>query len=989
MGLGRPGGVMRNARLAAVLGPVCLAAGAAGQEPVQFERDIAPLFQGHCIRCHQPGSPKGDISLATDGDLRANDYLVPGDPNASYLIELVAGSDGSPPSMPKEGERLSADEVALLRTWIAQGAVWPSQLIIRPSTAAGDDWWSLQPLSPADPPDRPSAPRAWRRHPIDRFVYARLHEAGLQPSPPADPRTLIRRVTYDLTGLPPTVEQTEAFIQACRTHNHRDGKTGHTDTGICPTCAATPVPDAVYQALVDRLLASPGYGERWGRHWLDVVRFGESRGFERNEIILNAWPFRDYIIDSFNHDKPFDQLVLEHLAGDVLDAENPDVAAGTTFLVCGPYDDVGNQDPVQAAQIRANTIDEMIRAVSEGFLGLTIGCARCHDHKFDPIAQEDYYRLYTTFAGVHHGSRAVAGDQQRQARQEQVESLEQQLKAIDRRRQELVERITDRAEANAGQYVRRWTRPPIRRTGVEERFAPIEARLVRLIVEGLDTDPRATSGYRIEEFQVWTSGTTPRNVALARSGATAVGASRRAEDFSGAYSAELAIDGQWGASWIAQGPELVIELAEPTTIERVFFCSDYHGAAKDQPIATFVSEYRLEVSRDGMEWTPLANSYDRRAVNAAHRRHRLFELEIRQAERHRLEQWEAEAADLQRQIAQVPELPSWWVGQFRQPDPAMHVFVGGDPQRTGPPVAPASPGVLADIVAPYELPPDAPEGERRLALARWIISPENPLTARVLGNRLWHYHFGTGIVATPSDLGYMGQRPSHPELLDWLAGQLHHYQWRLKPLHRLIVTSQTYRQASGWREQAGQRDAENRLLWRFPPRRLAAEEIRDTMLSFAGVLDTRMGGRGFRLYRYLQDNVATYVPLDQHGPDTYRRAVYHHNARASRVDVLADFDCPETALPEPRRASTLTPLQALTMLNHSFTIDMAEQWARRLQRETAPDEPRQQIRHAFAMAFLREPDEQELMAGQLLVRQHGLAALCRALLNSSEWIFVE
>jgi hypothetical protein len=283
---------------------------------------------------------------------------------------------------------------------------------------------------------------------------------------------------------------------------------------------------------------------------------------------------------------------------------------------------------------------------------------------------------------------------------------------------------------------------------------------------------------------------------------------------------------------------------------------------------------------------------------------------------------------------------------------------------------------------------DTPESQRRVQLADWIVHPDNPLTARVLANRIWHYHFGTGIVDTPSDFGYMGGQPTHPELLDWLADQLHQHQWRWKPLHRMIVLSEAYRQTSVHRDEAAAVDADSRLLWRFPPRRLSAEEIRDTMLLIAGRLDRQAGGPGFRLYRYLQDNVATYIPLDEHGPETYRRAVYHQNARASLLDLLTEFDCPDNAFSVPRRASTTTPLQALTMLNHRFSLDMADHLAERLARDAGAGNPAAQVQRAFALAYSRAPDAHEQDLAVAVISQHGLGAFCRALLNSNELIYV-
>jgi hypothetical protein len=638
---------------------------------------------------------------------------------------------------------------------------------------AAETWWSLRPLTASEPPSG-SIPAEWRANPIDRFIYARLAAAGLQPNLPADRRTLIRRASYSLTGLPPSPEEVEAFL--------------HDDS-----------PDA-YERLVDRLLASPRYGEHWGRHWLDVVRFGESTGFEVNHVIDNAWPFRDYVIRSLNEDKPFDQLVIEHLAGDAVGPGDPNVEVGLTFLVCGPLDIVGNADAAQTAQIRADTVDEIIRATSEAFLGLTIGCARCHDHKFDPISQRDYYQLYATFAGVYHDDRV---------------------------------------------------------------FAPAEVQ-------------------------------RERDAKLAQ-----------------------------------------IESQKKPLLEEVKACK--------------------AAGEDGK---------------------RIAELE-------------KQIAEIDKKIAELPALPSLRVGRFEQPAGSQHVFEGGDANRKGEQVSPASISTVQAGTASYALPGDAPERDRRLALARWIVAGDNPLPPRVLANRLWHYHFGTGIVATPSDFGAMGQLPTHPELLDWLAGRLVAEGWKLKALHKLIVTSQAFRQSSAYRDSAAQVDADARLLWRFPPRRLAAEEIRDTILLVAGKLDERGGGPGFRLYEYTRDNVATYIPLEKFGPETYRRAVYHQNARASLIDVLTDFDAPDCAFSIARRAATTTPSQALALLNHSFTMDMAEAFAERLANDASGEDAAAQVNRAFEITYARSPDDAELEAAVALVNEHGLRAFCRALLNSSELIYIE
>lgn len=933
-------------------------------EGIDFRSQVAPIFEQHCIRCHHADDARGDISLATVKDLRDGGYVVSGKSGESELLDLITPSQtGKRPRMPKDGKPLTDSEVMLLRRWIDAGARWPDDLVIRPRAKADRSWWSLQPLATAAPPDAAEAPESWRQNPIDRFIWTKLREKGLSPSSAAEPRSLIRRLSYDLTGLPPTPEQVEAYV-------------------------ADPS-DAAYERLVDQWLASPAYGEQWGRHWLDVVRFGESNGFERNVLIDNVWPFRDYVIRSFNEDKPFDRLVKEHLAGDQLSPGDASGEIGTAFLVCGPYDNVGNQDPVQAAVIRSNTLDEMIRATGEAFLGVTIGCARCHDHKFDPITQADYYQLFATFAGVVHGERVIATAQEQQEHAARLRELNQRKERLNAQRAAVLAAVNKRGKQLAASLEQAWTRPAADPFGTEETFAPVAARYVRLTALARDDRPELRDGFTIDEFEVWSAEPTPRNVALTSTGAKADGASRIAQDFADAYSARQAIDGRYGGGWIAAGPTLTITLPQLEQISRVTFSSyratDNNSRRFRKP---FPGEYRIEVSSDGQRWKSVAESSDRQPASPAIRNHRLFQAAIRSDERKQVSQIDQQLAEVNRALAAVPPLPRWWAGQFRKADGPFHIFSGGDPQKKSTEVMPASPTFLANAFPGYSLTSTTPEAERRRALAEWITHRDNPLTPRVLANRLWQYHFGTGIVDTPSDFGYMGGKPTHPELLDWLARQLHATGWRLKPLHKQIVMSQTYRQSAKFRPDQAAMDGDSRFLWRFPPRRLTGEEVRDAMLTVAGKLDPKQGGPGFRLYRYLQDNVATYVPLDAPGPETYRRAVYHQNARAARVDVLTDFDCPDPAFAAPRRASTTTPLQALALFNHQFTLDMAESFAARLQNEAGRD-PTAQVQRAFLLAYSRPVNIVELKNVVAVIEKHGLRAFARAVLNSNEFLYLD
>jgi cytochrome c553 len=931
------------------------------QQSPNFERDIRPLLLARCSECH--GATKQKAGLRLDQKAAAMKVIVPGKSGESELIRRITSADRTE-MMPPTGERLSPREIALLKAWIDAGANWPDEKIVAEAKRADKNWWSLQPIKNAEPPMPKGIPAAWAKSPIDRFIFAKLAERNLQPSAPADRRTLIRRVTYDLTGLPPAPEEVEAFIN-------------------------DKAPNA-YEKLVDRLLNSPHYGEQWGRHWLDVARFGESVGFEQNHIINTLWPYRDYVIRSFNSDKPFNRFIVEQLAGDVIGRGDPAVEIGTAFLVCGPYDSVGNQDEVQQKIIRANTLDDVITATSNAFLGLTVNCARCHFHKFDPIPTEDYYRLRAVFEGVVHGERALATDAEKQRYTEKAKPLEMRRNELTKEKTALEKNIAERAKEKAAQ-VASYALPKITRHFNEHRFAPVAARYLKFKMLAHVDDPKSAVNARVDEFEIWAK---DRNVALASNGGKASGATtRKAEDFASAnaYGVELVNDGKFGERWFVAAPaELTIEFPRTETIERIVFSHD-RTAAPDTivtGIGPFVTEYEVLISQDGKEWKAIADSTARPPYNEAHLIERFVPAVMSAEEQQKRESLDAELARLNHELKAIPPLPLVWAGKFEQPKETTYVHKGGDPQRRGSDVKPASLAVLDGALKSFELPVDAPESERRLALANWIASDENPLTARVLANRIWHYHFGAGIVDTPSDFGYLGGKPSHPALLDWLARRLQTHGWQLKPLHREILLSQTYQQSGAMRADAARQDGSTRLLWRFPPRRLNAEEIRDTILSVTGKLDLKMGGPSFRLYRYLVDNVATYVPLDQHGPETYRRALYHQNARSSLVDGLTDFDLPDNAGAAPNRISTTSPLQALTLLNHQFTLDMADALAARVKQEV-PNNEAAQVRRAFVVAFQRQATREEETAALQLIKQHGWRAFGRALLNANELLYVQ
>ena len=725
----------------------------------------------HCWNeCHsaQAKKVKGGLLLDTKkgwetGGDSGQPAIVPGKPDESLIIQAVRHEDqdtAMPPKKPKLPDSLIADLVQ----WVKMGAPDPREIATTEAKRGDKSWWSLQPLSHPKPPSPAGIPTEWNQNPIDRFIFAKLAEKGLKPGPPADPREIIRRVTYDLTGLPPTPGEVDEFLRDLPPFLEGE-----------PPAVAADATEKAIERLVDRLLASPHYGEQWGRHWLDVVRFGESNGFERNFIIDNAWPFRDYVLRSFNDDKPFNQFIVEHLAGDVVAHGQPGTEVGVAFLTIGPYDDVANQDPVAQANIRAATVDDMVTATGSAFLGLTINCARCHNHKFDPIPTEDYYRVKAAFDGVTHGPRVLATPEERQRFDDAMSPLTKRRDEIAAEKEALEKTITDRAETTPLAA----TRPTPSARLTEETFPPVEARYVRMTMLASSDNPISAAGARMDEFEVWTAGPDSRNAALASAGGKAEGvAGKTARDFAGAYGVHMVNDGKYGAQWFIGSPAtLTITLAQPETIDRISF-SHNRKAMSDKPvpgIGPSVVEYEIHVSNDGQHWKKVADSFDREAYSPAHARERQIRRNATGDERTRRANLGRELAAVDAQIRDVRPLPTVWAGHFSQPTERPIVFKGGNPMRPGDEVKPASLDVLDKSAPRYELPADAPESERRLALAKWIASNDNPLTARVLANRLWHYHFGTGIVDTPGDFGFLGGKPTHPELLDWLANRLHEH----------------------------------------------------------------------------------------------------------------------------------------------------------------------------------------------------------------------
>jgi hypothetical protein len=782
--------------------------------------------------------------------------------------------------------------------------------------------WSLRELRKI-PPVRSSSEST-----IDSFVIAKLSEIDLKASGEADARTLVRRLFYDLIGLPPTPAQMDYFVN-------------------------DPLSDA-YPRLVERLLDSPLYGEKWARHWLDVVRFAETHGFEMNNPRPNAWPYRDYVIRAFNEDKPYDRFVLEQLAGDVFGVDE-----ATGFLVAGPWDQVKSPDPVLTANQRADELHDIVSTTSSTFLGLTVGCARCHDHKFDPIPQNDYYAIKAVFEGVQHG--------ERKWRVAHTENNEQEISEFKRELAEIEKGLEAAEPIASSREVATPGRLPVTARRNVERISPISSRRLRFTIY-------RTTGAEpcIDELEVFTP--DGRNVALASSGTRARASSVYPN--SEMHRLEHINDGRYGnsRSWIsseAGSGWVELEFPEPVTISKVVWARDREQKFSDR----LATEYRIEVRTSDDEWKLVASSADRSPLGS--------EMKVSESAKELL----ARRSKLEAQLRELLKVPMAYAGSFKgDPEPTPRLS-RGDPMQ---PREPVLPGALSTLPVSFQC--DAKtnlteDQRRRLAFAQWVINPRNPLTARVMVNRIWQYHFGQGLVSTPSDFGVNGARPSHPELLDWLASEFMEHGWSVKYIQRLILNSATYRQSSASRSDGLQADAGTRLLWRFPPRRLDAESIRDSILTVSGKLDIRAGGAGFSFFEPNENYVRVYNARSTWPANTFRRMVYGTVVRQRPDGVFGIFDCPDAGQIAPKRTSSTTPLQALNLLNSSFIIEQSEFFANRLQSEAGTD-LEVQVRLAFRLAFQREATAEELNGSIDFARTQTLPLLCRALLNANEFVYL-
>jgi len=1082
------------------------------QHVAYFQQQVLPLLKQHCFECHGGKEVKGGLRLSSRaGILRGGDLgpAVELEDRAESTLLAAINYDGL--EMPPAG-KLPPEKIAVLTRWVTLGIPWtPGGAEELPEkdhgplqvTAEDRNYWAYRPVRKPPLPEIRNA--SWIRNAIDTFILSHLEAAGLQPVSEADRRTLIRRATYDLHGLPPSPAEVDRFL-------------------------ADESPDA-YERLIDRLLASPRYGEKWGRHWLDLVRYAETHGYERDSPKPAAWRYRDYVIEAFNRDKPYDRFVQQQLAGDELADADVDSLIATGYYRLGLWDD----EPADPLQARYDVLDDVVKTTAEVVLGTTLGCARCHDHKKDPLPQRDYYRMLAFFDDLtdmrKDNTRRVATDQQRAEHRQQVAAkeareaqwygeiygLEQRLNQAlaDAGEAELVAPGSDLAELHYRFYRDTWERLPgfdglkPETTGeVAEGFFSLrpasrphaiglvfEGRLkvpqpgeyrflveatggVRLSVDGnqvvaaeragkhrIEAPAKLRAGLvpvRLEYFNAYEkpalhvtwSGPDFRQRPLSRDGLgrqpSALLADSRRQPQQWSY-----VTSQPGADWMkpefddgswksAPGgfgrkgtPGSVVRTAwhrSDIWLRRRFDLEQIPKAVTlaihhDEDAEVYLNG-RLVNRRTGYLTEYRNIALEDAAAAALRKGPNLLAIHCRNSgggqyidagllagpgpldratlmKRFGVELLGGEAVE--RYFRLVDELASSRKTQLPEPGiPVMcvaeqgsretHVLIRGNAHLKGDRVSPGFPAVLDPAGTVIEPKRSGRTGGKRRVLARWLTSEDNPLTARVIVNRLWQHHFGRGIVPTPNDFGLLGEPPTHPRLLNWLAAELMRRDWSLKSLHRLMMTSSAYRMSSRAEPGALAQDPDNLLFWRFNMRRLTAEEIRDSILDVSGALNLKMGGPS--VYPEIPPGVLAGQSRPGQGwgdsppAERNRRSIYAHVKRSLLLPVLENFDLADTDSSCPVRYSTTVPTQALGMLNGQFAHRQAKVFAARLAAEH-PGDLEARVRRAIRLTTGRAPADDEAKRDRALIRDleadghspaEALTFYCLMLINTNEFL---
>ena len=957
---------------------------------VDFPKDIQPLLSERCYSCHGPDKQKAELRWDTkSGAFKTGDHgpiIVPGNSAGSRVIKLVSGLEPDA-MMPPRGAPLTLEQIGLLRAWIDQGAVWPETAAVAQKASGKQNHWAFK--APVRPPVPALDKKKWARNPIDQFILAKLEKENLHPSPEADRVTLIRRVTLDITGLPPSPREVDDFL-----------------TDRAP---------GAYERLVDRLLASPHYGELWGRHWLDAARYADTNGYEKDRG-RSIWPYRDWVIQALNHDMPYDRFTVEQLAGDLLPNATLDQRIATGFLRNSMQNQEGGIEP---EQFRVEALIDRVDAVGKAFLGLTLNCCQCHDHKFDPFTQKDYYRFYAFLNNDEEAFAEVPTAKQSRERASILSQIEELEAVAIREQTNLAARMETWVQSLTAAPAIEWTELD---PTVWENFATKYEKLEDLSLLGggditaggvmriwFDTKLTNITAVRLEALtnanlmyggpgevakgSFLVKEFTVETYALENPTATNKIKFRRAyADLEApGFAATNAIDGNTEkGGWTPtatpahrnENHYAVFECEEPLnlngdtrlliTLHQTFNGGD-KGLDSDSKLdCHLLGSFRLSVTTN-----PLPQTVDV-AAPVLRKLLSVPAAERTQDQKHQLFSWfrlsDPGCAELNKQIDALwekwPYPATSMVLQQRATPRVTHVFKRGDRLR---PAEEVQPGVPATL---HPLPAGAPLN--RLGLAKWITDPASPTTARVIVNRMWQSYFGQGLVTTPEDFGTRVETPSHPELLDWLAcefmrptipdsasgfaGPAAPQAWSLKHIHRLIVNSATYRQSSHVGPEIYAKDQFDRWLERAPRVRVDGEVVQDIALTVSGLLNPKIGGPS--VFPPIPASVGDtsyggFSWPESKGEDRYRRGLYTFWKRSLPFPTLIAFDVPSGETACTRRARSNTPLQALTTLNEKTFVQAAQAMALRVMKEGGTNEG-ERVRYAFRLCTGRLPDRVEV-----------------------------
>ncbi len=955
--------------------------------------DPLAVLEKNCISCHNAHDHKGDVVL---------DRLPLQVDNLQMIVDSITGPD---PEMPKKLDPLSPAEVAAIEAWVKAGAIIPEGRVLEDRYVPGREWWSLKPITSVKSPvaSEPGSDRNWIHNEIDAFVLAKQKEKGLRPSPGATPRELVRRLHFDLTGLPPSPEKIAAFLTA----HEKDAQ-------------------GTYNALVDELLESPAHGEHFARHWLDVARYGETHGYDKDQPRPNAWPYRDYVIRSLNDDKPWGQFVREQLAGDVLAPADPNGIVALGFIAAGPWDLIAHSEvgegKIDGRIAKHMDRDDMVSAVFNAFMSTTAQCAQCHHHKFDPVSMEDYYRLHAVFAAVDRADRVYDLDP-----------------AIQKKREQLLVEIDE-----AGTATRALDQRVSEAGGAE--LADLRNRIRSLADKGIGKIAKAPEfGYHSQiaprqDTEKWVQIELPAAASIRE--VTLIGAHDEFNGIGGGfgfperYRVEIADDAAFQKNVRRLADRTVSDLPNPgivpltipggnatakyirlTATKLAKRMDDYILALAELRVIggddTNLAAGAKVTALDSIEQAPrwgMRNLVDGKFPTGGDPDEVRELTECRSAEQGLLEKLntpeiEKERAGVEEKLGALrKELDALPVGKlvyaaathftkFGNVIPTVgkprkiHVLGRGDITNPGVEVRPGAPALWEGSGAEFALKPPATEADARAALANYLTAQENPLVWRSIANRVWLWHFGRGIVDSPNDFGRMGMKPTHPGLLDFLAARLRDDpKQSLKSLHRLIVTSATWQQSSVSDPARTAIDVGNTYYWRASRRRLSAEELRDAVLFSAGKLNREMGGPGFQDFVIEKPEHSPHYQYhlhDHQDPKAQRRSIYRMIARSQTQPFLTALDCADPSQMVAKRDETTTALQALALMNNPFMTTMAGDFAARV--KAGPDP----AATAFTIATGRAPREDERAALGAYAERHGLENTCRVILNLSEFAYVD